>query len=134
MELKIEKAKLWDVKSPNLYTLKVNLIDNGTVKDTSITNFGIRTIKVKGTKILLNGRPIFLKGFGRHEDFPIIGKAVNGAILRRDFDLLKKIGANSFRTSHYPYSRMHLDLADENGFLVILEIPTVGIVKNEGGS
>ncbi|MEM3980459.1 MAG: glycoside hydrolase family 2 TIM barrel-domain containing protein, partial [Ignisphaera sp.] len=74
-------------------------------------------------KIYLNGRPVFLKGFGRHEDFPITGKYLPGSVLVRDFYLMKKIGANSFRTSHYPYSEEHLDLADELGFLVILEPP-----------
>jgi len=131
VEITVKKAKFWDVESPNLYSLQVSLISDETLEDVLSTRFGIRTIEVKGTKILLNGRPVFLKGFGRHEDFPILGKAVNGAILRRDFDLMKSVGANSFRTSHYPYSRTHLDLADENGFLVILEIPTVGIVKND---
>ena len=129
----VKKAKFWSVESPHLYIMRTKLIVNGNVSDRLDTSFGVRTVQVENGKILLNGRPIFMKGFGRHEDFPILGKAVNGAILRRDYDLMEKIGANSFRTSHYPYSRTHLDLADEHGFLVILELPTVGIIKDEWG-
>lgn len=123
----VKGAKFWSVGSPHLYLMRKKLTVGGSVKDALDTRFGIRTVKVERGRILLNGRPVFLKGFGRHEDFPILGKALTGAILRKDYGLMKEVGANSFRTSHYPYSRTHLDLADENGFLVILELPTVGI-------
>ena len=77
--------------------------------------------------MLLNGRPIYLKGFGRHEDFPIIGRGYNPAVIIKDYSLMNWIGANSFRTSHYPYSEQMMDLADRLGFLVIGEIPAVGL-------
>ncbi|MCS7120007.1 MAG: glycoside hydrolase family 2 TIM barrel-domain containing protein [Nitrososphaerota archaeon] len=131
LEFRVREARFWDVRAPNLYNLRILLLRDEEIVDEASERFGIRTVKVENTKILLNGKPVFLKGFGRHEDFPILGKALNGAILRRDFDLMVALGANSFRTTHYPYSRTHLDLADENGFLVILEIPTVGIFKSE---
>lgn len=126
-KLTVRNAKFWSPESPHLYTLRTSLTYGGDAGDTKDTRFGIRTVKVENGKILLNGRPIFLKGCARHEDFPVLGKTLHGAILRKDYGLMKEIGCNSFRTSHYPYSRSHLDLADENGFLVILETPAVGL-------
>ncbi|MEM3013660.1 MAG: glycoside hydrolase family 2 TIM barrel-domain containing protein [Candidatus Bathyarchaeia archaeon] len=122
----LKSAKFWSPESPHLYTLRVSILYEDKEIDRKEIRFGIRTVKVENGKILLNGRPIFLKGCARHEDFPVLGKAVHGAVLRKDFGLMKEIGCNSFRTSHYPYSRSHLNLADEYGFLVILEMPTCG--------
>ena len=129
----LKNAKFWSPESPHLYTFRTNLVYDKTAGDTKDTRFGIRTVKIESGKILLNGRSVFLKGFARHEDFPVLGKTLHGAVLRKDFGLMKEIGANSFRTSHYPYSRSHLDLADENGFLVILEMPTVGMKEEAIG-
>ncbi|MEM2088609.1 MAG: glycoside hydrolase family 2 TIM barrel-domain containing protein, partial [Thermoproteota archaeon] len=123
----VKKAELWCPENPHLYKLRLTVIYGKNEGDTVEIKLGIRTIRVENGKILLNGHPVFLKGFGRHEDFPILGKTLTGAILRKDFGLMKRLGCNSFRTSHYPYSRMHMDLADEYGFLVILEMPTVGL-------
>jgi len=123
----VDNAKLWCPENPHLYKLVTIIAYNGEEVDAVETRFGIRTISVDNGRILLNGRPVFLKGFGRHEDFPILGKTLNGAILRKDFGLMRDLGCNSFRTSHYPYSKTHMDLADEYGFLVILEMPTVGL-------
>ncbi len=122
----IRAAEFWSVESPHLYTLRTSVSYEETEADMKDTRFGIRTVRVEKGKILLNGRPVFLKGCCRHEDFPVLGKTLHGAVLRRDYGLMKELGCNSFRTSHYPYSRSHLDLADENGFLIILEMPTSG--------
>jgi beta-glucuronidase len=81
----------------------------------------------------LNGKPIYLKGFGRHEDFPITGKGLVPAVIIKDYALMKWIGANSFRTTHYPYSEQMMDLADQLGFLVIDETPAVGLFFNRDG-
>ncbi|MCS7120015.1 MAG: glycoside hydrolase family 2 TIM barrel-domain containing protein [Nitrososphaerota archaeon] len=126
----IKAAKLWSPESPHLYRFRVTVSHDEGICDTYEERFGVRTIRVEGGRILLNGRPVFLKGCARHEDFPIMGKALPGAVLRKDFGLMKEIGCNSFRTSHYPYSRAHLDLADEYGFMVILEMPMVGLCRH----
>jgi beta-glucuronidase len=68
-----------------------------------------------------------------HEDHVTIGKAHNDAMWLRDFELLKWVGANSFRTSHYPYSENVMDMADREGFLVIDETPAVGMNLNVMG-
>jgi beta-glucuronidase len=123
-EKKVDGVKPWSPEEPNLYILVVEIVIDGVLRDSIYERIGFRDIEIKNGKIYLNGKPVFLKGFGRHEDFPVTGKYLPGAVLIRDFYLMKKIGANSFRTSHYPYSDEHLDLADEFGFMVILEPPT----------
>lgn len=123
-EKKVDGVKPWNPEEPNLYILVVEIVIDGVLRDSIYERIGFRDIEIKNGKIYLNGKPVFLKGFGRHEDFPVTGKYLPGAVLIRDFYLMKKIGANSFRTSHYPYSDEHLDLADEFGFMVILEAPT----------
>src|SRR5690606_4465867 len=94
---------------------------------------GIRTIAVDGDRLLLNGEPIKLVGFGRHEDFPVVGKGLLPALIVKDYALMRWMGANSFRTSHYPYSEQMMDLADRLGFLVIDETPAVGLFFYEEG-
>ena len=127
-ELRIEEPKLWDIGQPNLYHAELQLLDKqGECLDVYVQRFGIRTIAVEGNQLLLNGRPIYLKGFGRHEDFFIHGKGLNHALNIRDHELMRWIHANSFRTSHYPYSEELIQLADEQGFLVISETPAVSI-------
>ncbi|MHA2290452.1 MAG: glycoside hydrolase family 2 TIM barrel-domain containing protein [Promethearchaeota archaeon] len=125
--LEVENAQFWSIDSPNLYNLNVELIHDNAIIDSYSLKIGIRTIEVKNDKLLLNGKPIYLKGFGRHEDFPITGRGYVPAIVIKDYSLMEWIGANSFRTSHYPYSEQMMDLADRLGFLVIDEIPAVGL-------
>jgi beta-glucuronidase len=122
-ERKIDGVKPWSPETPNLYALILEIYLNGNIRDSVYERIGFRDVEVKGGKIYLNGKAIFMKGFGRHEDFTIFGKYLPGPVLIRDFYLMKRMKANSFRTSHYPYSSEHLDLADEFGFLVILEPP-----------
>ncbi len=127
MTLEVKKAKFWNTETPNLYDLTVDIVKGNAIIDSYSLKVGIRTIEVKGDKLLLNGKPVYLTGFGRHEDFPITGKGLVPAVIIKDYSLMNWIGANSFRTSHYPYSEQMMDLADRLGFLVINEIPAVGL-------
>ena len=127
-EIKIDNAKLWNIGEPNLYNLEINLLDSDdNITDEYNLKIGIRKIEIKKNTFLVNGKSVYFKGFGKHEDFPIIGKGNCDAVNIRDFELMKWINANSFRTSHYPYSEDILDLADEYGFLVISETPAVSL-------
>jgi len=110
-------------ENPCLYTLRVELIQRKQVVDRYDLDTGFRSIAVSETELLLNGKPVFLRGFGKHEDFHVIGKGLDHALLVKDFELLKWIGANSFRTTHYPYAEEWLQLADRFGFMVIDETP-----------
>ena len=115
----------WSPGNPVLYPLTVRLFDGGRLCDKYVLRIGFRTVAVSGRRIMLNGEPVRFRGFGRHEDFMVLGKGMNHALNVRDFDLMKWCGANSFRTSHYPYSEEMLALADESGFMVIDELPFV---------
>ena len=120
-ELYIENPHLWQIRNAYLYTLTVR-----TATDCYHEKFGIRKISFDDKCLYVNDSPVYLKGFGMHEDFPIIGKGNNSAVNIRDFELLKWINANCFRTSHYPYAEEIMDLADEYGLLVVDEVPAVG--------
>ncbi|EDO44612.1 predicted protein [Nematostella vectensis] len=88
---------------------------------------GIRTVRVEGTKFLINNREFYFKGFGKHEDANIRGKGLDNVLIAKDFNLMKWLGGNSFRTSHYPYAEEIMDMADRTGIVVIDESPGVGI-------
>lgn len=126
-EIKIDSPRLWNVGKPNLYNARFSLFENGKKTDCYELVYGIRTVEIKENAIFVNGKKVFLKGFGKHEDFYVIGKGFSHALTVKDFALMKKIHANSFRTSHYPYDEKILDYADREGFLVIGETPFVGL-------
>jgi len=102
-------------------------VHESNIIDECNLDIGVREIRIENNNLLLNGKKIFLKGFGKHEDFPIIGKGLSLPLIVKDFSLLKWINANSFRTSHYPYAEEWLDFADRKGILVIDEIPAVSL-------
>jgi beta-glucuronidase len=131
--LPVPDAALWSPDAPRLYDLTVELMRGGVAYDRYSLPIGLREVKVEGDALLLNGRPIYLKGFGRHEDFPVTGRGLVPAVVVKDYALMKWIGANSFRTTHYPYSEQMMDLADRLGFLVIDETPAVGLFFAEQG-
>ena len=125
--LRVPSARLWGPQDPHLYPLTVTLTDGQRVTDAYSLDIGIRTVAVRGDQLLLNGQPIKLTGFGKHEDFPLSGRGLNLPMWVRDYELLKWVGANSYRTSHYPYAEEAMQLADRLGVLVINEIPAVGL-------
>lgn len=128
--LYVENARLWQVRNAYLYRLRIRIMDGEELIDEYEQEIGIRTVKVEGTDILINGEPVYLKGFGKHEDSDIVGRGFSIGIMKRDFELMKWIGANSFRTSHYPYSEEIYQMADREGFLVIDEVPAVGMFQS----
>ncbi len=131
--LHIPNVNKWAPGDGYLYELELQLVQGDTVLDSYTQSVGVRTVKVDGIKFLINGEPFSFKGFGRHEDLPVIGKGHNDAYLLHDFELLRWIGANSFRTSHYPYCEDVLDYADRQGVVLIDETAAVGLNMGLGG-
>ena len=129
VETEIKEPHLWNPGAAYLYQLKVE----GEC-DTYTEQFGLRTIEVTDKAFLINGKEFYFQGFGKHEDSDVHGKGMDEALNIRDFNLLKWIGANSFRTSHYPYSEELMMLADREGFVVIDEVPAVGMCFWDGNS
>lgn len=121
-ELTVQEPKLWQPGRAYLYRLRVE-----GEEDVYTESFGIRTIEVTTKAFLINGQPFYFRGFGKHEDSDVHGRGMDLALNVRDFNLMKWMGANSFRTSHYPYSEEMMMLADREGFVLIDEIPAVGM-------
>lgn len=103
-EILIKKANLWwpflmHPEPGYLYTIEVKLIDQSDQLEIDVyrMKFGIRSLKWNSTSFLINDKPIYFRGFGRHEDSDIRGKGLDYALLTKDFNLLKWIGANSYR-------------------------------------
>ncbi|MEI6055084.1 MAG: beta-glucuronidase [Lentisphaerota bacterium] len=124
----VDNVTLWSPSNPYLYSIKIELWDKKKLVDEYSLTSGIRTVCVKDGKLLINEEAIYLKGFGKHEDSDVRGKGFDYPLAVRDYELLKWINANSYRTSHYPYSEEMMDLADRYGILIIDEVPAVGLL------
>ncbi len=126
--LTIQAPHLWQPLKPYLYEVTVSY-----GADQYVLPYGVRTVEVRGGKFLINGQPFYFKGYGKHEDTFPAGRGLNLPMNSKDISLIKWQGANSFRTSHYPYSEEMMRLCDEEGIVVIDETPAVGVHLNFGG-
>ncbi|XP_071316435.1 beta-glucuronidase [Trachinotus anak] len=133
--LKVVDVKLWwpylmHDNPGYLYSLEVRLMaadERSTYEDVYTLPVGIRTVNVTSTQFLINNKPFYFHGVNKHEDSDIRGKGLDWPLIVKDFNLLKWLGANSFRTSHYPYAEEILQMCDRHGIVVIDECPGVGI-------
>jgi beta-galactosidase len=117
-------VKLWDLASPNLYSVHVRLMSGGQVHDQDSRRIGFREATFTDHGFEINGKVMKLRGLDRHQTFPFVGQAMPGRVQRQDATILrKKLKCNIVRTSHYPQSRHFLDACDEMGLLVLEEIP-----------
>lgn len=126
--LTIQEPQLWQPLKPYLYEVTVSY-----GADQYVLPYGVRTVEVRGGKFLINGQPFYFKGYGKHEDTFPAGRGLNLPMNSKDISLIKWQGANSFRTSHYPYSEEMMRLCDEEGIVVIDETPAVGVHLGFGG-
>lgn len=126
--LELQNITLWQPLKAYLYQVRVTLGE-----DVYTLPYGIRTVQVKGDKFLINGRPFYFKGYGKHEDTFPHGRGLNLPMNVKDISIMKWQGANSFRCSHYPYSEEMMRLADAEGMVVIDETTAVGVNLEFGG-
>ena len=130
LKWKVAGLKLWDIDSPNLYTLRVSLNDGADVRE---IRFGVREVKFKTDGFYLNGKKVKIRGLNRHQSYPYVGYAMPASAQRSDADILKhELGCNLVRTSHYPNSKHFLDRCDEIGLLVFTEVPSWQYTGEEG--
>ena len=118
--LVVEPEK-WDAEHPNLYRLRVALLDNGTISWFKDYPLGFREIEVKGNRFLVNGRQVKLRGACRHDIHPVLGRVSTPEYELKDVLLAKEANINFIRTSHYPPTDRFLDLCDEYGLYVEAE-------------
>jgi beta-galactosidase len=117
-------VKLWDLDTPNLYTVQVHLLLDGKVIDNDSRRIGFREASFTDGGFSLNGKIVKLRGLDRHQTFPFVGQAMPARPQRKDAEILRHgLHCNIVRTSHYPQSKYFLDRCDEIGLLVLEEIP-----------
>ncbi len=122
----ISDVRLWDIGKGELYTLKLE-----TETDDLIDRVGFRKIETCGKEILLNKKRVVMKGVNRHEDHPDWGFALPFHLMQRDMDILKDLGVNSVRGSHYPNNKYFVDMCDKEGILFWSEIPMWGFHEED---
>ena len=115
-ELALAAPHLWHPEVPYLYTLLLEM--PGEVITEQV---GIRSIRVDGTVVCLNGSPICFRGVNRHDSDPVTGPTVDVEHMKRDLAMMRRHNFNAVRTSHYPNAPMFYQLCDQYGFLVIDE-------------
>ena len=123
LDAQMENIKSWSPSHPNLYTAKVELHSKGQIMDERTIRFGFRKIEAQDGKLLLNGEPVYLTGFNRHEDSPRRNMTTDLEIARKDLVEMKRAGVNFVRLCHYPHHPGEIDICDELGLLVMDEIP-----------
>ncbi len=117
--LKVRNPRLWSPETPNLYDLEVVAEDAKGERDTVKVRYGIRTIRFTlEDGFHLNGRRYQIKGLCLHENYGVLGGALNLPALRRQLMLAKEMGANAIRTVHNPFAPEFYDLCDEIGLMV----------------
>ena len=119
----IEGVKPWDVQHPNRYIVTTELIVNNEIIDTHQVKVGFRKAEFKNGGFFLNGKRVQILGLNRHQSYPYVGYAMPESIQRDDARVLKNLGVNAVRTSHYPQSQYFIDECDKIGLLVFTEIP-----------
>jgi beta-galactosidase len=118
----LPRVRPWSHEEPALYRLSVELVDrSGSVVETAEVRVGFRDVRVVGNELLINGRPVLIRGVNRHDFDPGTGRVVRPEDMRADLVAMRRFGFNTVRTSHYPNDPAFLDLADELGLYVIDE-------------
>lgn len=129
---RLEKPVLWELENPALYLATAVLCVNGEEKDRMTVRFGIRDIRFDAERgFLLNGKAVKLKGACCHQNHGGLGTALPDEIYRYRIRKLKEMGANSYRTAHYPPSPAFLDICDEEGMLVMDETRLLSSEKGD---
>ncbi|MCR4925922.1 MAG: DUF4981 domain-containing protein [Clostridiales bacterium] len=118
--VKVQNPKKWSSEKPNLYTLLFCIESDGE-KTYKAIRIGFKKVEIKGEKILVNGKPLMIRGVNRHDYDPDCGWAVPRERYAQDLNIMKRNNINAIRTSHYPNDPYFYDMCDEYGFWVMDE-------------
>jgi beta-galactosidase len=120
--VEVPGVKTWSAEIPNLYTLVTEVVGaDGAVIEASSRRIGFRTVEIKAGQVMVNGRPIVIRGVNRHEHDADSFHVISEAAMRQDMALMKQNNVNAVRTSHYPNDERWYALADEYGLYVMDE-------------
>ncbi len=119
---KIQNVAAWTAETPNLYTLVLTSKTNkGEILEVITSKIGFRNVKISNGQLLVNGKPIYIKGVNRHEHDPDNAHVISESIMLKDVLEMKRMNINTVRTSHYPNHPRWYELCDEYGLYVIDE-------------
>lgn len=116
------KPEKWNAESPRLYTLTIELYENGKRFTQKSCRFGFRQVEIKNEKLLINGQAVLLKGVNRHDFDPDTGWVLSDERYHQDLRILKQNNINAVRTAHYPNDARFYELCDEYGIYVMDEV------------
>lgn len=120
-ENKVDGPALWSAETPSLYTLKVGAFDRKGLIESAEIKFGFRTVEIRDVQLLVNGKPVLIKGTDRHELSPHRGYVLSEADMIRDIEVMKQLNINAVRTSHYPNDPLWYSLCDQYGIYLVDE-------------
>lgn len=122
LHAEVERPRKWSAESPDLYRLALSLVDGaGEAVHRVACDVGFREIEVRDGMLLVNGRPVKLRGVNRHEHDPESGHAIGLESMRHDLELMKRANVNAVRTAHYPNDPRWYALCDRLGMYVLDE-------------
>ncbi|WP_309380395.1 glycoside hydrolase family 2 TIM barrel-domain containing protein [Cerasicoccus frondis] len=118
----IPNCAAWSAETPNLYSLTVSLYnDEGELIEAKSTRIGFNNVVVEGREMLINGKPVMIRGVNRHEFNMRTGRSLTREDMIEDILILKRFNFNAVRTSHYPDDELWYDLCDEYGLYIMDE-------------
>ncbi|WP_431125644.1 glycoside hydrolase family 2 TIM barrel-domain containing protein [Flagellimonas flava] len=119
----IDNVKRWSAETPDLYSLQITLEDSINPENNQYISghVGFKRVEIKNSQVLINGKPIYIKGVDRHETDPFTGHVVSRESMELDIKLMKQNNINAVRSSHYPNDPYWLDLCDQYGLYVVDE-------------
>jgi len=122
METPVAGVRTWSAETPYLYNLTVQLLDDGgNVIEQATQKLGFRWIESKDGQLLINGRPVKIRGVNRHEHDPKLARVMTEEVMQKDIRLMKQANINAVRLSHYPNCPRWYELCDSAGIYVMDE-------------
>ena len=119
--IKVPKVKVWTAETPYLYKVYISLKNKQGVAEVIPQKVGFRNVEIKNAQLLVNGKPVLIKGVNRHEMDPDGGYVVSGERMIQDIKIMKRLNINAVRTCHYPDDPRWYELCDEYGIYVVAE-------------
>lgn len=132
---RVDTPDLWTAETPNLYRLQMLLFGaDGRLIQRLVKEVGLKDVRVEGTRLLVNGRPVFLRGVCLNETDPLHGRAFTRDDFRWRLESMKRANVNFIRTAHYPFAPSFYEECSRMGFYVADEIPYASGGRRELGS